>query len=217
VEEVNMSGFTLLLTWSGVGAFIAIVTHWSEVVCWTNKNAGLAGWVQAIGAIAAIAFAYVGIRKQIDHLEQARLSDHAERDRTRRAERLDRDIDMGEACVHVLSDAAVALQYVVRKLEQAQRGEALTDSPGERLEASAVALQSMLDSAVPSRLLEWILVARREVLYARVAWRQIARTARVDEARIRRANARVAATRTALTTVRSVLQDWKSERTSINL
>lgn len=212
-----MRGFTLLLVWSGAAALIAIATHWSEVVCWTNKNAGLAGWIQAVGAIAAIAFAYVGIKKQIDHLEQARRSDHTEREKTRRAERLDHDIEMGEACVHVLSDAAVALQYVVGKLERAHRGEALTDAPGERLEASAAALQSMLDSAVPSRLLEWILVARREVLYARVAWQQITRTARVDEQRIKRAKTRVVAAHTALETVRSVLQDWKSERVAITL
>ncbi|WP_445287665.1 hypothetical protein [Variovorax atrisoli] len=49
-----MNGLGMLALWSGAAAVIALIVGWTPASAWLNTNASLAGWVQAIGSIAAI-------------------------------------------------------------------------------------------------------------------------------------------------------------------
>ena len=71
-----MNGLLMLGLWTGVAAAIALIAGWQHVVCWTNANSGLAGWVQAVGSILAI-------------LATAWAVDHAHRLQKREADRKD--------------------------------------------------------------------------------------------------------------------------------
>jgi hypothetical protein len=54
-----MSPFQVLTLWSGVALAITTAIRWTSLVAWADKNPNMASWVQAVGAIVAIAGAFL--------------------------------------------------------------------------------------------------------------------------------------------------------------
>jgi hypothetical protein len=83
LEEKTMDGKWLLLWWMAVAALIASIQGWPELSEWLKSRQELAGWVQAIGSIAAILSTAWSVdhahkmqereRRQTEHAEYTRL------------------------------------------------------------------------------------------------------------------------------------------------
>ncbi|TSD59069.1 hypothetical protein FFI97_001685 [Variovorax sp. KBS0712] len=54
-----MSPLQVLALWSGVAFAIVTANSWVSLVGWADKNPNMASWVQAVGAIVAIAGAFL--------------------------------------------------------------------------------------------------------------------------------------------------------------
>lgn len=79
---------------SSLALWWAYGRYWADVLCWINANQALAGWVQAVGSIAAVVGTWWATKHQLGVAERVRQRDAA-----------NRDLDMNRACLKAAATA----------------------------------------------------------------------------------------------------------------
>lgn len=156
-----------------------------------------AAWVQAVGSIGAIWVAYAGIRRQIAHDASVRRRDKQER-----------DIETAHACLHAMDDAWQALRHVTAKMRESCEAVKEIHIDPDRLEEVRFVLRSMIDRDLPPKIIPWVLVGQREIVYSLVAIRQLHIAKAVSQERLSNATRRMKQLERAVIGIKLIVQDW---------
>lgn len=152
-------------------------------------------WVQAVGSILTIFFAWKGIAWQLRHAEESRIRDKREKDTA-----------LTRGCLHVLTDARRALSHTTGKMRRHIAGNHQSFGT-ERLEEMQHILRSLVAKDLPPRVVPFVLIAQREVAYSMAALRAIGGGRPVTQARANRSQRRLDQLGRAVVAVTLLLRD----------
>lgn len=138
-----------------------------------SESSELAGWVQAIGAIASIAYAGKLVGRQLRHAEEQRQTQWAMEERRRWAVGLDEQLSLVRACVTAVAHAERALKNVYQKMSGNDTRKRDPKSGIDRLENLQEIILILLGKGIPSSAVAPLLDVSSEISYAIAALRAL--------------------------------------------
>lgn len=168
-------------------------------VCWSTVDGQTwAAWVQAVGAIVAIAGGWLGVRHQIRSAEKSR-----------DWERAQAKAGMASVCFAAAYDAVTALNHVVVEFKEALEGKGWKEIGAERYEVLAQTFATLSQRDMIALLFREMISIQREIAYTLTAVRQYNKSRSVPTAaRLRNAEHRLLLVSASRNAIEAVLEAY---------